>query len=86
MLDAVEVKAQTRQNTAMQTLDLSNVRVMPGSASGGIEGMLTMMPGVNSTNELSSQYSVRGGNYDENSVYINGIEVYRPLLIRSGQQ
>lgn len=86
MLNDVFVIARLRQNTAMQTLDISNVRVMPGSASGGIEGMLTMMPGVNSTNELSSQYSVRGGNYDENSVYINGIEVYRPLLIRSGQQ
>ncbi|MCQ2343600.1 MAG: carboxypeptidase-like regulatory domain-containing protein [Paludibacteraceae bacterium] len=86
MIDEVVVKAQARQNSAMQTLDLSGVRVMPGSASGGIEGLLTMMPGVNSTNELSSQYSVRGGNYDENSVYINGIEVYRPLLIRSGQQ
>jgi len=86
MLEGVEVKAQSRQNGAMMKIDMSKVKVMPGSVSGGIESMLTMMPGVNSTNELSSQYSVRGGNYDENSVYINGIEVYRPLLIRSGQQ
>ncbi len=86
MLEEVEVKAQVRQNSAMMRIDMSKVKVMPGSVSGGIESMLTMMPGVNSTNELSSQYSVRGGNYDENSVYINGIEVYRPLLIRSGQQ
>ena len=82
----VVVHAQARQVSSMQTLDLSNLRVMPTSPSGGIEGMLSMMPGVNSTNELSSQYSVRGGNYDENSVYINGIEIYRPLLIRSGEQ
>jgi len=86
MLEGVEVKAQTRQSSSMMKLDMSKVKVMPGSVSGGIESMLTMMPGVSSTNELSSQYSVRGGNYDENSVYINGVEVYRPLLIRSGQQ
>ena len=48
--------------------------------------MLTTFAGVNSSNELSSQYSVRGGNFDENIVYINGIEVYRPLTVRSGQQ
>ena len=44
------------------------------------------MPGVHSNNELSSQYSVRGGNFDENIVYVNGIEIYRPQLIRTGQQ
>ena len=44
------------------------------------------MPGVVSNNELSSQYSVRGGNYDENLVYVNDIEIYRPFLVRSGQQ
>ena len=86
MLEEVEVKAQARQTGSMMKIDMSKVKVMPGSVSGGIESMLTMMPGVSSSNELSSQYSVRGGNYDENSVYINGIEVYRPLLIRSGQQ
>ena len=44
------------------------------------------MAGVNSSNEMSSQYSVRGGSFDENSVYINGAEIYRPQLVRSGQQ
>src|SRR5450759_4012687 len=44
------------------------------------------MPGVASNNELSSQYSVRGGNYDENLVYVNDVEIYRPFLVRSGQQ
>lgn len=52
----------------------------------GIEGLIKTFEGVSSNNELSSQYSVRGGNYDENLVYVNDIEIYRPFLIRSGQQ
>ena len=62
-----------------------HVSVLPGN-SGGVEAILKTLPGVSSANELSSQYSVRGGNFDENLVYVNGIEVYRPFLIRSGQQ
>ncbi|MDE6853996.1 MAG: TonB-dependent receptor plug domain-containing protein, partial [Muribaculaceae bacterium] len=58
----------------------------PDVSGGSVESLLTTMAGVNSNNEMSSQYSVRGGSYDENSVYINGIEVYRPQLISSGQQ
>ncbi len=54
--------------------------------SGGIESLVKMQLGVSSSNELSSQYSVRGGNFDENLVYVNDIEIYRPFLIRSGQQ
>lgn len=54
--------------------------------SGGIESLLIAFTGVTSSNELSSQYNVRGGNFDENIVYVNGIEIYRPLLIRAGQQ
>jgi hypothetical protein len=56
------------------------------SANSGVESVLKTLPGVNGNNELSTQYSVRGGNYDENLVYVNEIEVYRPFLIRSGQQ
>jgi hypothetical protein len=56
------------------------------SANPGIESVIKTLPGVNSNNELSSAYSVRGGNYDENLVYVNEIEVYRPFLVRSGQQ
>ena len=52
----------------------------------GVENILQTLPGVSSNNELSTQYSVRGGNFDENLVYVNGVEVYRPFLIRSGQQ
>src|SRR5690606_7690242 len=54
--------------------------------SGGIEGIIKTLPSVNSNTELSSQYMVRGGNYDENLIYINDIEVYRPFLIRNSQQ
>ncbi|WP_333780704.1 TonB-dependent receptor plug domain-containing protein [Tenacibaculum retecalamus] len=55
-------------------------------ANAGVENILMTLPGVSNNNELSTQYNVRGGNFDENLVYVNGIEVYRPFLIRSGQQ
>jgi hypothetical protein len=61
------------------------IRKIPG-ANAGVENILKSLPGVNSNNELSTQYAVRGGNYDENLVYVNEIEIYRPFLIRSGQQ
>ncbi|NND80074.1 MAG: TonB-dependent receptor plug domain-containing protein, partial [Maribacter sp.] len=61
------------------------IRQIPG-ANAGVENVLKLLPGVSSNNELSTQYSVRGGNYDENLVYVNEIEVYRPFLIRSAQQ
>ncbi len=66
-------------------LDPETIRTTP-SANAGVEGLLKSLPGVSSNNELSTQYAVRGGNYDENLVYVNEIEVYRPFLIRSGQQ
>lgn len=61
------------------------IRKIPG-ANPGVENIIKTLPGYNSNNELSTQYAVRGGNYDENLVYVNEIEVYRPFLIRSGQQ
>ncbi|MEH6657138.1 TonB-dependent receptor [Leeuwenhoekiella marinoflava] len=67
------------------SLNPETVRKIPG-ANPGVENLLQSLPGVSSNNELSTQYAVRGGNYDENLVYINDIEVYRPFLIRSGQQ
>jgi len=67
------------------TISPEIVRKIPG-ANAGVENVLKLLPGVSSNNELSTQYSVRGGNYDENLVYVNDIEVYRPFLIRSGQQ
>ncbi|OMQ10029.1 TonB-dependent receptor plug domain-containing protein [[Flexibacter] sp. ATCC 35103] len=67
------------------TVDAATIKKIPG-ANAGIENVLKTLPGVNSNNELSTQYAVRGGNYDENLVYVNEVEVYRPFLIRSGQQ
>ncbi len=67
------------------TLKPETIRKIPG-ANAGVENLLLTLPGVNNNNELSTQYSVRGGNFDENLVYVNDIEVYRPFLIRSGQQ
>ncbi|MEQ3690532.1 MAG: TonB-dependent receptor [Flavobacterium sp.] len=67
------------------TIDPVVIRKIPG-ANAGIENIIKTLPGVYSNNELSTSYAVRGGNYDENLVYVNEIEVYRPFLIRSGQQ
>jgi hypothetical protein len=84
-LDDVEIVDQQTRNTSFIRLDPKIAKRIP-SLSGGIEELIVTMPGVSSTNELSTQYSVRGGNYDENLVYVNGIEIYRPFLIRAGQQ
>ena len=67
------------------TIEPEVVRKIPG-ASAGVENILKLLPGVSFNNELSTQYNVRGGNFDENLVYVNGIEVYRPFLVRSAQQ
>lgn len=85
-LQEVQVEAIKVQSDQMQTIDASTVRRAPDASGGQVESIITTLAGVSASNELSSQYSVRGGSYDENSVYINGIEVYRPLLITSGQQ
>lgn len=82
-LVVTEFKKQTNQ---MQGIDVSKINLTPDAAGGGVEAVITTMAGVSSKNEMSSQYMVRGGSYDENSVYINGIEIYRPQLISSGQQ
>jgi hypothetical protein len=84
-LKSVEIKDQQARSYNYVRLDPKQVKMIP-TLGGGIETMLKTLPGVSSANELSSQYSVRGGNYDENLVYVNGIEIYRPFLIRSGQQ
>ena len=85
LLDDIIVKDQKSRKSNLSRIKTKHVEVIPGS-SGGIESVLKTLPGVSSANELSSQYSVRGGNFDENLVYVNGIEVYRPFLIHSGQQ
>ena len=85
-LQEIQVTDFRKQTNQMQTIDAESYKLAADATGGSIESMLTTLAGVNSTNEMSSQYSVRGGTYDENSVYINGIEVYRPQLISSGQQ
>lgn len=85
-LQEVEVTSFRSNINGMQSFDTESFKLSPDVNGGSVEAMLTTMPGVNSSNEMSNQYSVRGGSFDENSVYINGIEIYRPQLVRSGQQ
>ena len=82
----VIVTANNRKRVqGITTIEPEVMRRIPG-ANAGIENILKTLPGVYSNNELSTQYAVRGGNYDENLVYVNEVEVYRPFLVRSGQQ
>ena len=85
-LGEIAVTAIRKQTTTMETMQADKVKLLPDPSGGSIESLVVTFAGVSSNNELSSQYSVRGGSYDENIVYVNGIEVFRPLLIRSGQQ
>jgi hypothetical protein len=86
-LESVTITRSRIRTNTMENLSLGQKRLSVDATGGSIESLLiTAGMGVSSPNELSTQYSVRGGNYDENIVYVNGIEVYRPLLIRSGQQ
>ncbi|MCK5729688.1 MAG: carboxypeptidase-like regulatory domain-containing protein [Draconibacterium sp.] len=84
-LDEVIISRQ-KLGDGITRIDSKIADIIPNAGSGAIESLLKTLPGVSSNNELSSQYSVRGGNFDENLVYVNDIEVYRPFLIRSGQQ
>lgn len=85
-IETVVLTGKTRKNVeGVTSISPQILRTIKG-AQPGIENILKTLPGVNISNELSTQYSVRGGNFDENLVYVNGIEVYRPFLIRSGNQ
>lgn len=86
-LEGVEVRSNRIQVGSMDRITTDNTRFSVDATGGSVESIVIMSGrGVSSSNELSSQYSVRGGSYNENIVYVNGIEVYRPVLIRSGQQ
>ena len=85
-LSEVVVTEKRRQTTATEQLDIKNLKDNPSASGNAVEELIQQQAGVSSHNELSSQYNVRGGSFDENSVYINNVEIYRPLLIRSGQQ
>lgn len=86
VLPDAEVVDQRIQSTNLTKLNPRQATLLPSVAGGGIEDLIKTLPGVSSNNELSSQYTVRGGNFDENLVYVNGIEIYRPFLVSSGQQ
>lgn len=85
-LGEVSITAARRQISTMEHVDADRIKLIPDPSGGSIESLVVTYAGVSSANELSSQYSVRGGSFDENIVYVNGLEVFRPLLIRSGQQ
>lgn len=86
-LEGVEIVDEQRQMGGTQQIKTpEQMRLLPDASGNGVESIISTQAGVSSHNELSSQYNVRGGNFDENSVYVNGIEIYRPLLVRAGQQ
>ncbi|MBR1467990.1 MAG: TonB-dependent receptor [Bacteroidaceae bacterium] len=78
-----EIRRQMGQNTQVNTSELGT---MPSSTGNAVEELVATQAGVTQRNELSSQYNVRGGSFDENCVYVNGIEIYRPLLMHTGEQ
>lgn len=82
----VQVTEHRRNKTNIDRIDTKYLSSITDVGTGGVEALIKTLPGVSTNNELSSQYSVRGGNFDENLVYVNDIEVYRPFLIRAGQQ
>ncbi|WP_026475432.1 TonB-dependent receptor [Alkaliflexus imshenetskii] len=85
-LQQVQITANRISSHHNQIINPIHIRALPSVAGPGIEGLVRSQMGVASNNELSSQYRVRGGNFDENLVYVNGQEVYRPFLMHSGQQ
>ncbi|MDR3189128.1 MAG: TonB-dependent receptor plug domain-containing protein [Prevotellaceae bacterium] len=84
-LEEVVVTGREPREGVLERINARTLSRLAG-ASGHFENILKILPGVHSSNELSSQYSVRGGSYDENLVYVNGVEIYRPMLTRTGQQ
>ena len=85
-LESVDILESKINSPTFTKLDTRLAARLPSSSGNAVEELIMTLPGVATNNELSSQYSVRGGNFDENLVYVNDIEVYRPLLIKSGQQ
>jgi len=85
-LGEVVVTEKRRQTSQTEVLDIEEIKSAPTVTGNAVEELIQQQAGVSTHNELSSQYNVRGGSFDENFVYINNVEVYRPLLIRSGQQ
>lgn len=86
-LQAVEVMGDQQTNkTNLKKIDPGSTNMLPNASGSGVQTLIKTLPGVSSNNELSSSYSVRGGNYSENMIYINDVEVYRPFLVNAGRQ
>ncbi|MBO4560897.1 MAG: TonB-dependent receptor [Bacteroidaceae bacterium] len=85
-IENVNINATRRQTNGMQQINAEGIRFNADANGGSVESIIATQAGVSTHNELSSQYNVRGGNFDENSVYVNGTEILRPLLVRAGQQ
>ena len=86
MLGDVNVTGEKIQSDQTQEIKIKDIKMAPSANGNGVEGIIQQQAGVSTHSELSSQYNVRGGAFDENSVYINNVEVYRPFLVQSGQQ
>lgn len=84
-LEQVTITNKQNQLTNTSTINIADLSALP-SVSGNFETIIKTLPGVSTNNELSSQYSVRGGNFDENLTYVNDVEINKPVLIRNGQQ
>lgn len=85
-LGEVQVQGQKIQSGQTQELSTKHLKNAPSVGGNAVEEMIQSQAGVSTHSELSSQYNVRGGSFDENSVYINNVEIFRPFLVRSGQQ
>ena len=85
-ISEVSVTESRRQTTQTQELKKEDIKNAPSTTGNAVEEMIQSQAGVSTHSELSSQYNVRGGSFDENSVYINNVEIFRPFLVRSGQQ
>ena len=86
MIDEVQVTGEKIQTSQTQELKTKDAKMAPSASGNAVENLIQQQAGVSTHSELSSQYNVRGGAFDENSVYINNVEVFRPFLVRSGQQ
>ncbi|MBO4825882.1 MAG: carboxypeptidase-like regulatory domain-containing protein [Prevotella sp.] len=86
VLNEVTVTEKKRQTSTTQDIDVKDIKATPSATGNAVEELIQQQAGVSTHSEMSSQYNVRGGSFDENCVYINNVEVYRPFLVRSGQQ
>jgi hypothetical protein len=85
-LPVVEINEQRRKKSETVNIDPLLTKNLANAGSGSVEQLVKTLPGVSNHNELSPQYNVRGGNYDENLLYVNGIEIFRPSLVTTGEQ